>query len=80
MFVSLSVFLKTITTASATTAYASTNSDGDCFQTGITDGQDYPFDQETYDGCGDDYYEWYIESCIYLEGNAIDVCERSADE
>ena len=78
MLVLLSAFLTTITTAS-TTAYAETNIDRDCFQKGITDGKDHPFNQETHGECGDDYYKGFLEGCLSVEGNTIDVCESATD-
>ncbi len=78
MFVLLSVFLTTITTAS-TTAYAETSIDRDCFQKGITDGEDHPFNQETSSECGDDYYKGFIQGCLSVKGNTIDVCESATD-
>ncbi len=78
MFVLLSAFLVTITAVS-TTAYAETSIDRDCFQKGITDGKDHPFNQETHSECGDDYYKGFIQGCLSVEGNTIDVCEGATD-
>jgi len=55
------------------------NGNVDCFERGITDGEDYPFNQETYNNCGDDYYTGYIEGCMSVEGNTRDVCESATD-
>jgi len=40
-----------------------------CFDRGIADGEDHPFNQGTYNKCGDGYYEGYIEGCTSVDGN-----------
>ncbi len=79
MVVLFSVFLTTISTVSATTAYASSSSDVNCFERGIIDGEDNPCVQETFDECGDDYYEGFIEGCMSVEGNTMEECESVTD-
>lgn len=78
MLVLLSVFLMTTTTVS-TTAYANTNNDRDCFEIGIADGENHPFNQETFSECEDEYYKGFIKGCLSVEGNTIDVCESATD-
>ena len=45
----------------------------------IIDGENYPFNQETYDKCGDDYYNEFIEACTSVNGNTMEGCESSTD-
>jgi len=51
-----------------------------CFDRGIADGEDHPFNQGTYSKCGDGYYEGYIEGCTSVDGNTADICESSTDK
>ncbi len=79
MFVLFSVFLTTVVTVSATTAYASSSSGVNCFERGIIDGKDHPFNQQTYSRCGGDYYEGFIKDCMSVDGNTMEGCESSTD-
>ncbi|WP_148687536.1 hypothetical protein [Candidatus Nitrosocosmicus hydrocola] len=48
---------------------ASSGGDVNCYDRGIIDGEDHPFNQGTYDKCGDDYYQGFIKGCLSVEGN-----------
>lgn len=38
-----------------------------------------PFNQYTYDECGDDYYKGFIEGCTSVQGNTKELCESATD-
>jgi hypothetical protein len=56
-----------------------------CYDAGFSDGQNEPFNQSTYDHCGDEqggadaYYEGFIHGCMSVEGNTRDTCESATD-
>jgi hypothetical protein len=60
-------------------ANATSEADVSCYDRGIIDGEDHPFNQGTFDRCGDDYYEGFLQGCMSVEGNNRDVCENAAD-
>lgn len=72
----VSVFL--ITLGGITTVNASSN-EVSCFERGIVDGEDHPFNQRTFNNCDDDYYQGFLEGCMSVEGNTRDVCESATD-
>ena len=45
----------------------------------LSNGEDHPFNQYTYDACGDDYYKGFIEGCTSVQGNTKEVCESATD-
>jgi hypothetical protein len=55
-----------------------------CRDAGYNDGQNGPFNQPTYDHCGDEeggddaYFNGFINGCIDA-GNTRDVCEQATD-
>ena len=62
-----------------TTVNASSDDSVSCYERGIIDGEDHPFNQRTYDNCRDQYYQGFIEGCMSVDGNSRDVCERATD-
>lgn len=62
-----------------TSVYAGSNNEVSCYEKGLIDGEDHPFNQLTHDSCGDEYYQGFIEGCMTVEGNDIDVCESATD-
>lgn len=50
-----------------------------CYNRSFKDGEDHPFSQNTYDRCGDDYYQRFIDACTSIEGNSRDTCESATD-
>jgi hypothetical protein len=72
----VSVFL--ITFGEIMTVNASSN-EVSCFERGVVDGEDHPFNQRTYDNCGDEYYQGFLEGCMSVEGNNMEVCESATD-
>ena len=58
---------------------ASNDEDVSCYDRGYIDGEDNPFNQRTYDRCGDDYYQGFIQGCRSVEGNTRDTCESATD-
>jgi hypothetical protein len=64
----------------ATVAFASHGTDeASCEGDGLYDGKNNPFSQELYEMCGDTYYDAFIEGCMSMEGNTMDVCEQATD-
>ena len=57
----------------------SSEHDVSCYDRGVVDGEDHPFSQSTFDKCGDDYYQGFIQGCMSVEGNSKDTCESSTD-
>jgi hypothetical protein len=57
----------------------SSGSELNCYEKGFRDGEEYPFDHNTYDDCGDDYYRGFIEGCMSVEGNTGETCELATD-
>jgi hypothetical protein len=58
----------------------------DCYDAGYEDGHDFPFDGGANDFCrqftddqGNPYYTGFIDACMSVEGNTIDVCESASD-
>lgn len=72
----LPIFL--ITIGGITSVNASSN-EVSCFERGIVDGEDHPFNHRTYDNCGDDYHQGFLEGCMSVEGNTREVCESATD-
>jgi hypothetical protein len=75
-----------------TTAFASSSDENtdagwndSCYDSGYRDGQNGPFSEGAYDHCGDQaggdkaYYDGFIDGCMSLEGNTIDVYESATD-
>lgn len=75
----LPLLLLMITTETLPTVNASSNDSVSCYERGIIDGEDHPFNQRTYDNCGDQYYQGFIEGCMSVDGNSRDVCESTTD-
>ena len=50
-----------------------------CYDRGYIHGEDHPFNQGTYDRCGDDYYQGFLQGCMSVEGNTRDTCESATD-
>jgi hypothetical protein len=61
--------------------HACSNSENDlsCFERGIIDGEDYPFNQNTLEQCGDGYYQGFLEGCISVEGSDRNICESATN-
>ena len=49
----LPLLLLMMTTGTLTPVNASSDDSVSCYERGIIDGEDHPFDQRTYDNCGD---------------------------
>lgn len=60
-------------------ANASSEDEVSCYDRGYIDGEDHPFSQNTYDRCGDDYYQGFINGCMSVDGNSRDTCESATD-
>src|SRR5215207_11625633 len=82
VFLLLPIFLTMFLMATAimtTTVHASNGHDVNCFERGVRDGEEHPFNQDTYNECGDDYYKGFIKGCISVEGNDREICESATD-
>ena len=53
--------------------------DVSCHDKGYIDGQNHPFSQGTFDRCGNDYYQGFLQGCMSVEGNSKDTCESATD-
>jgi hypothetical protein len=58
----------------------------DCYDAAYGDGQDFPFDQGANDFCrqftddqGNPYYTGFIDGCVSVQGNTLDICESATD-
>ena len=75
----LPLLLLMMTTGTLTPVNASSDDSVSCYERGIIDGEDHPFNQRTYDNCRDQYYQGFIEGCMSVDGNSRDVCESATD-
>jgi hypothetical protein len=56
-----------------------------CYDAGYDDGQNNPFNHDTYDHCADEeggdqaYYDGFIDGCMSVEGNTRGICESATD-
>jgi hypothetical protein len=56
-----------------------------CYNAGYDDGQNNPFNHDTYDHCADEdggdqaYYDGFIDGCMSVEGNTREICESATD-
>lgn len=90
-FVSLAeVIIITMITSDHLLIYAQTAEDQEgwnesCRDAGFKDGQNEPFNDVTYDHCGDEeigdkaYLDGFVDGCMSVEGNTRDVCESVTD-
>ncbi len=67
------------TAGTVSTVNGSSEDSVSCYDRGVVDGEDHPFNQNTFDRCGDDYYEGFLKGCISVEGNDSDSCESATD-
>jgi hypothetical protein len=67
------------TTGTMTMVNASSDDSVSCYERGMIDGEDHPFNQRTHDNCGDEYYQGFIVGCMSVEGNNNDSCESATD-
>ena len=75
----LPLLLLMIITGTLTTVNASSDDSVSCYERGIIDGEDHPFNQRTYIKCEDQYYQGFIEGCMSVEDNSRDLCESATD-
>jgi hypothetical protein len=75
----LPLLLLMMTTGALTAVNASSDDSVSCYERGIIDGEDHPFNQRTYDNCGDQYHQGFIDGCMSVDGNSRDVCESATD-
>lgn len=55
------------------------NNNGDCYESGFSDGQDQPFDQNKYYECGSTYYDGFLSGCMSVQGNDREACDLAID-
>jgi hypothetical protein len=66
-------------TVSVYVANGSSADEINCYERGIRDGEEHPFNQDTHDDCGNDYYRGFIKGCMSVEGNTREDCELATD-
>ena len=62
-----------------TSASASSGGEVSCYDRGVIDDEDHPFNQGTYDRCGEDYYQGFLQGCMSVDGNSRDTCGSATD-
>jgi hypothetical protein len=50
----------------------------ECFNAGVTDGKDHPFDASRFDRCGKNYQDGFLKGCKDA-GNNEDTCQSAED-
>ncbi len=50
----------------------------ECFNTGVNDGKDHPFDASRFDRCGNNYQDGFLKGCR-SSGNSEETCQSSED-
>lgn len=89
-FVSLAAVVITVVTSDHLPIYAQTVEDKEgwnesCRDAGFEDGRNEPFNDATYDHCGDEatgdkaYLDGFVDGCMSVEGNTRDVCESATN-
>lgn len=89
-FVSLAVIVITVITSDHLLIYAQTAEDEEdwnesCRDASFEDGRNGPFNDATYDHCGDGatgdkaYLDGFVDGCMSVEGNTRDVCESATN-
>lgn len=71
------LFISTISNSSS--VEADHGKEFSCSDMGYIDGQNHPFNQGTYDRCGEDYYQGFIQGCMSVAGNFKETCESATD-
>ena len=51
----------------------------ECFNSGVSDGKDHPFDASRFDRCGQDYENGFLKGCLSVQGNTKEVCSSVED-
>jgi hypothetical protein len=62
--------------ASKTSVYAKKHTE--CFNAGVSDGRDHPFDASRFDRCGKNYQDGFLKGCKDV-GNSAETCQSSED-
>lgn len=75
----VSILLTGIMVSYGSNERSNENNSGNCYNSGFTDGQDNPFDQNKYDECGSSYYDGFISGCMSVQGNGNETCESTTD-
>jgi hypothetical protein len=50
----------------------------ECFNAGVSDGKDHPFDASRFDRCGKNYQDGFLKGCR-SSGNSEETCRSSED-
>jgi hypothetical protein len=79
----LAISLVALATISANVNSSSEQNES-CYDAGYDDGQNSPFNHDTFDHCADEdggdqaYYDGFIDGCLDAN-NSRDVCEQATD-
>jgi hypothetical protein len=50
----------------------------ECFNAGVSDGKDHPFDASRFDRCGKNYQDGFLKGCKDA-GNSAETCQSAED-
>ena len=50
----------------------------ECFNAGLSDGKDHPFDAPRFDRCGKNYQDGFLKGCNDA-GNSAETCQSAED-
>lgn len=79
LLIMLLPLLLTSTTGAISTVNANSDNSVSCYERGVIDGEDHPFNQRTHGNCGDEYYQGFLYGCMSVEGNSKNICESATD-
>jgi hypothetical protein len=51
----------------------------ECFNSGVSDGKDHPFDASRFDRCGQEYESGFMKGCLSVQGNTKEACSSAED-
>jgi hypothetical protein len=73
---SLAAILALVAGSPASNVYAKKHPE--CFNTGVSDGKDHPFDASRFDRCGKNYQDGFLKGCRDA-GNSAETCQSAED-
>lgn len=50
----------------------------ECFNAGLNDGKDHPFDASRFDRCGKNYQDGFLKDCQSVKADSHEECESAA--
>lgn len=51
----------------------------ECFNAGLNDGKDHPFDASRFDRCGKNYQDGFLKGCQSVKADSHEECESAED-